>query len=898
MSTSASAPQNDEYRLPLNVKPTNYEITVQTDLEKLTLSGFVKIHLDVKEDTTKVVLNTSGLQLGPAVAFCVATQKEQEPSSHDLTTSNERVTYHFATPLPAGSKVHLTIPFNGELTGSMMGYYKSSWEHEGKTKYYALTQFEPTSARSAFPCWDEPLLKATFEVTMISRADTVSLSNMPSISEEPCDPQASKDPYLAKLLQALPSGEKWKITRFQKTPPMSTYIVAWANGPFEYTEKIITSPLSGKEIPLRIYATPDIVSQTQYALDVTAKVLPIYEKVFDVEYPLPKLDTLVANDFDAGAMENWGLITGRTVALLLNPESGDILAKKQVATTQSHEVAHMWFGNITTMEWWNYLYLNEGFATLMGEVIIADKVFPEWKVNSEFISGHLNRALALDSKLSSHPIEVECPDANHISQIFDALSYSKAASVLRMLSNYVGEDRFLKGVSIYLKKKLYANSVTTDLWQGISESTGMDIVTLMDNWISKIGFPVVTVTESPEGITVRQDRFLETGPAEEKDNQTIWNIPLRILTVDENGKSSIDNSALLENREQTFKVDTSKPLKLNAGTTGVYRVLYTPERLASIAAEAAKDNSPISLDDRIGLVHDAMALSRAGFAKLSSALTLVDTLKNEKEQLVWAGIAESLSTLVGIWWENPRAVELLNAFRRSLFVPIVKRLGYEFPAGEAVEVQELRATAISQAAGAKDPEVVAELLRRFSHFMKTGDDSLIAADLQRVVYRTAVAEGGREEYDAVKQINEKPKSPTARISAIYAMAQARDDMLEDTLKYVLDKARDQDVVYFFRGFEMNTHARRRIPEFFKEKYDVLYKRFEGNFTLKYLLESSFRTLTTEKDYKDITEFFKDKDTSKYSHGLLQSLDTVRAKIGFIERSTDDLVSWLEKWENK
>ncbi|KAG8726240.1 Aminopeptidase 2 mitochondrial, partial [Ceratobasidium sp. 428] len=385
--------------------------------------------------------------------------------------------------------------YEGKLTGSMLGYYYSSAAHEGKPRNYTLTQFEPTAARRAYPCWDEPALKATYSITLISREDTVSLSNMPAISEKPfveSEIKESEKGGVGKLVKmkmktkvegGTINKKGWKITSFEKTPPMSSYLVAFANGHFEHLESTYTSPLSGKTRPLRIYATKDIIHQAQFALDVKAKVLPIYEKVFDVEYPLPKLDTLVANDFDAGAMENWGLITGRTSVFLFDEKKSDLLAKKRVATVQSHECAHMWFGDIVTMNWWNSLWLNEGFATIAGEVIIIDKVFPEWRVHSEFITHHLERALELDAQRSSHPIEVDCPDANQINQIFDALSYSKAASMLRMLARYVGEDVFLKGVSIYLKKRLYGNSDPQDLWDGISEAAGVDVGKIMKNWV-------------------------------------------------------------------------------------------------------------------------------------------------------------------------------------------------------------------------------------------------------------------------------------------------------------------------------------------------------------------------------------------------------------------------------
>ncbi|KII88967.1 hypothetical protein PLICRDRAFT_109758 [Plicaturopsis crispa FD-325 SS-3] len=920
MSGIAAAPATpskpvDEYRLPTNVKPTHYDVTVRTDLEKFTFDGFVKIRqvarvLDILEETSTIAFNSSELDLGQASIFSDALKKDQLQSQRVI--DGERSTLHFPTPLPAGSKAELQVGYKGILSGSMMGYYKASWEHEGKKKYYALTQFEPTAARRAFPSWDEPLLKATFAITMISRADTTNLSNMDVASETAYDPDATSDADIQKFLPSLSadvksSGDAWKITKFNTTPLMSSYIVAFANGHFEYLKSSYKSPISGKTRPLRIYATSDSIHQAQFALDVKRRVLPLYEQVFETEYPLPKLDTLVAHDFDAGAMENWGLITGRTSVFLLDPKNADLAAKKRVATVQSHEVAHMWFGNITTMEWWNYLYLNEGFATLVQMIHLpADGIFPEWRLDSDFITAHLNDALSLDAKPSSHPIEVDCPDADQINQIFDSLSYAKAGSVLRMLSNYVGEERFLKGVAIYLKNHLYANSVTSDLWKGIGEATGIDVNVIMENWITKIGFPVITVTETEEGIHIRQNRFLETGPAPQEDDQTIWYVPLSLLTVDSDGKASVDKTAVLNEREKTIVLDKSKPFKLNAGTSGVYRVLYSPERLASIAEEASKGESIFSLNDRIGLVHDAMALAKAGFAKVSSALNIINILKNEKEFLVWDGIRQNLSELISVWWEQPRALELLNALRRDLYKPLVDQLGYEYSDADSPDTTALRTLAIGQAAAAKEPSVVQELKSRFAHYLETGDDSKIPADLQRIVFATAVAHGGRKEYDFVKQIHEKPKTPTQRTAAIIAMGASEDlEFAKETLDYMVTKARDQDVTSFFVALAINFKTRRLLVKFFMENYDSLYKRFEGNFTLRMLIERSMQPFTSQTDLEEFKAFFKarlspspgnfDKDTSKYSLGLHQTLDTIHAQAAWIERSSADVLEWLEKW---
>lgn len=890
-----------DFRLPLDVNPTHYDLTIKTDLENSIFEGVVKINLDIKKETSTIAFNSADLKLNAASLYSDALKIKQLDTSPSLDEKAERCVLSFPTPLLAGSKATLSIGFSGELTGAMMGYYKSSFEHEGTKKYYTLTQFEPTAARRAFPCWDEPLLKATFAVTMISRADTVNLSNMSIASEEIYQPQITKveDPSLEALFSALTTEDsQWKISKFETTPPMSTYLVAYANGRFAYLESSYKSPLSGKTRPLRIYSTPDVIHQAQYALDIKAKVLPIYEEIFDIEYPLPKLDTLVAHDFDAGAMENWGLITGRTSAFLLDPKKADMAAKKRVTVFQSHEIAHMWFGDITTMEWWDYLYLNEGFATLMGEVIVVDRVYPEWKVDSEFISQHLNDALDLDAKLSSHPIEVHCPDANQINQIFDSLSYAKAGSVLRMLSNYVGQERFLKGVSIYLKRHLYGNTVTKDLWQGISDSTGIDVPKIMDNWISKIGFPILTVTENENGIVVRQDRFLESGPAEEKDNETIWTVPLALLTASD--KVSVDNSVVLDTREKTLAIDTSKPFKLNAGTYGVYRVLYSDERFAAIAKEAAKGDAVFSLNDRIGLVHDIMALSKAGFCKVSSALTIVDILHGEKEFLVWDSIARNITTLVSTWWEHDAVVDDLDAFRRALFAPIVQRLGYEYSPSDSVDISQLRTRAVGQAAVAGDSAVVEELKTRFTEYMKTQDDSRIPADLFRTTILTAVKHGGRQEYEFAKALYENPTTaPSKSISAIMAMCASRDEAcIKETYSYILSKVRNQDIVYFINGLQTNYLTRRSCAQFFKDNYADIAKRYEGNFSFKDVVSLVFENLTKEEDYQQIVDFFKDKDTSRYNLALSQTLESLRASRAWIKRSTSDIADWLSEWKKR
>ncbi|KAJ6558345.1 hypothetical protein B0H19DRAFT_1292397 [Mycena capillaripes] len=719
------AVEQDKYRLPTNVKPTHYNLSFWTDLESLKFGGFVTVDS----------------------IHCAALEVDQLQSLQIANQEGGRVTLNFFTALPTGSKAQLKIDYNAKLCGSLNGYYKCGWKKDGKTEYYALTHFQPTDARAAFPCFDEPALKSTWTITMISRSDTVNISNMSVESEVGYDPvSAALDMDLVRLLSTITKDVQWKITKFQKTPPMSSYLVAFAN------------------------ATPDIVHQAEFCLDVMAKVLPLYEKIFDIGYPLPKLDTLA----------NWGLITGRTHAFLLDPQKTCIDAQKWVA------------------KWWDNLYLNEGFASL-----VHYKVFPEWEVNSTFISAHLNRGLMLDAKQSSHPIE-----------IFDSLSYSKAAS------EYIREERFLKGVSLYLKNHLPGNTVTQDLWAGISTATSEDITRLMSNWIVKTGFPLITVTETLSGIHVRQDRFLNSGP--DANDETIWcvisvpagskygtyisirNVPLAILTVDKDGKAHIDKSAILEEKETTFAIDVTKNFKLNAETTGFYRVLYTPEHLSKIVAEAAKEDTVFSLSDRIGLIYDVLELAKAGMTKLSSFFTLVDIWRSETNckyssnccfpeihpsaALVWESILTGLNGVARAFEIDAQIDTTLRGFMHVRIVPSM-----------ISDVPKLRGRHYLRRWWSS---VTQELRSRFAEYMKTGEDTMMPSNIKGIIFTAAARAGGREEFEALLNIIEITVNPADKKAAIAAIGSTQYlGLVQELFSYILTKACDQDVISYFAGLE-------------------------------------------------------------------------------------------------
>ncbi|GAA5943215.1 hypothetical protein JCM10213_006247, partial [Rhodosporidiobolus nylandii] len=622
--------------------------------------------------------------------------------------------------------------------------------------------------------------------------------------------------------------------------------------------------------------------------------------IFDIPYPLAKLDTLVASDFDAGAMENWGLITGRTALYLWDPKSG-LNAKKGVVVTQSHEVAHQWFGNIVTMAWWDNLWLNESFATLMGEVIIPDRIEPGWRVHTAFVTDHLARAFALDSLRSSHPIEMPCPDEATIQQIFDALTYSKGASCLKMLSFFVGQDKFLKGVSNYLKAHLYGNAQTSDLLKSISEASGHDVEKLMQNWLGKTGFPLIEVEETDKGLKVKQRRFLSTGDATPEEDQTVWQVPLQLLVV-KDGKTTVMSDLVLGEKEMSIDLPDVANLtyKLNAETCGVYRTLYPTERLAKLGDEAGKvDAGAFSINDRIGLVGDAAQIASSGYAKTSGSLTLISKLKAEKENLVWQEIAGAVGAIAATWWEQPKEVrDAINKLRRDLFVPVAEKLGWEYHEGEDSDTVELRTVAIGTAAAAGDEKILAEYKRRFGRFLANNDDSEIPGDLKSSIYAQSVRFGGEKEYLKVLEVYRNPPTPAHKASAIAALCASEDaELIDRTTKMMIaeGEVKNQDLAQFIAGLARNPHGKRKVWEWFQANYEEIMRRFKGNFSIGNLVKYSFMTLSSEEDAKQIEAFFADKkERPTYVQPLSQGLDSVRSKAKWLQRDAQDVEGWLRE----
>ncbi|KAJ1956620.1 hypothetical protein EC988_001251, partial [Linderina pennispora] len=812
MCTTIKNPVEERELLPTNVTPVHYDILLAPDLDALTYTGSVKIRVRINESTDKIVLHSNELEIssaslsGPAAAQLGS--DSLAAASITLEKSDETVHVAFAQALPAATDAELTISFRGILNDLMVGFYRSTYtDAEGNTKNMATTQFEPTDARRAFPCWDEPMQKATFDVTLRVKEDLTALSNM--------DVRETKQ-----------VGNGLKEVAFNTTPIMSTYLLAFIVGELEYIEATTSGKHNGRPIPCRLYTAPGKSEKGRFALNVAVQVLEYFADVFGIAYPLPKMDQIAINDFEAGAMENWGLITYREVALLVDEATTSSRAKQQVAYVVSHELAHQWFGNLVTMEWWSELWLNEGFATWVGTLAV-DHVFPEYHIWTQFLVDDLQRALNLDSLHSSHPIQVPVKRSSDISQIFDAISYSKGGSAIRMLSSYIGLDLFLKGIRIYLQRHKYANASTNDLWTALSEASGVDVTEFMALWTRTIGYPIVTVTEAETGdkITVRQNRYLSSGEVTEADDKTLWCVPLGIVTSETADSPSAD---VLTQREATVDVavSSSKWYKLNKDTVGIYRVKYPASAVANLAK--AIEAGELSTNDRIGIIADAAALASSGHSSTSDFLTFLRAYSNETEFIVWQEISMRLDALHSAWsLEDAAGQAQLHALACSLFSPLIKRLGWDAAsADEDSLVSRLRALAIRYAGTCGDKEVVAEANRRFGEFF-AGNKSVLTTDTLRSVFSAVVRQGGRDEFEKVKSYYLDETNPIdQRLSALSALGFAADPALIDELfEFAMtEHVRNQDLHQAIVSINLYPAHRQRLWQWYQDSFDQLVAR--------------------------------------------------------------------------
>ena len=793
--------QDRQYRLPLTARPERYDIELSVDMEQAAFSGSETVTLDVLEPTDELVLNAVGLSIHEASVE--TPQGRLLAAQIRLDEDDQRLTVVPAEQLGAGEGYRLHLGFGAPLDEHLRGLYRSTFtDAAGRQRVIASTQFEATDARRAFPCWDEPAFKAVFSITLVVPEDMTALSNGAEISTE--------------LL-----GDGRKRVRFSDTIRMSTYLVAFVVGPFE-----LTDPVDVDGTPLRVASVPGKGHLTGFAVESGAHALRFLSNYFEIPYPDRKIDHVGIPDFSFGAMENLGCVTYRENSLLIDPERASQLELQRVATVIAHETAHMWFGDLVTMKWWNGVWLNEAFATFM-ELITTDDFDPKWQVWNGFAASR-SAALVTDGLRATRPVEFDVGAPEEADAMFDVLTYQKGGAVLRMMEQYLGSEIFRKGIGHYLRTHAFGNTEADDLWDALETVSGEAVRSVMRSWIHQGGHPVVRVERGPEPSSLRlsQKRFLYDG----SDSHETWVVPVCL-------RASVAGAVqtqrlLLSGEEDTISFDGPVDwVIVNEGASGFYRANYTPDLLnALLERDICTLCSPL---ERFDLLADAWAGVVAGISGLTEWARLARVLAADDDADVWAALASTLSLLRSLAGDGDDA-DAVRAFAREIGAPAWGRLGWEPRPGEDRRVGTARARVLTVVGLVGEEEGLdREAAERVDRYV-AGRASELTADVVSAALRIFVATGGEREWSLVADHYRNNDNPQEKLRFLYALAETREpSLVARTLDLAAgNEVRSQDAPFLIGAVLSQPSSTRAGWDWLMAHWDRITSRFPASLVLR------------------------------------------------------------------
>ena len=839
-------------RLPRTVLPDHYDLAITPDLGSATFAGNEKIRVHVQQPTREITLNAAEITFGTVTV--TAAGRDQQ-ATVTLNAADEQATLHVAQALSAG-EAEIRITYRGVLNDELRGLYLS----KANNRRYAVSQLEATDARRMFPSFDEPAMKATFSLTAVIDEGDHAISNGAVTSDTPG-----------------PGRGKHTVV-FEITPKMSTYLVALAVGDFVCREG------GADAIPIRVCATPDKKELTAFALHAAEENLRFYDRYYGIKYPFKKLDIVGVPDFSAGAMENTAAIFYRETLLLADPVSSTEQTRKFIAQVLAHEMAHQWFGDLVTMQWWDDIWLNEGFANWM-ETKPLKAWNPGWHSELDEVSAN-QEALRLDALASTRAIRTKANTPAEINELFDGIAYAKGAAVLRMIETFVGEDAFRSGVNAYIEQFKYANARAEDFWTVMTRTTGKPVDTVMSSFVDQPGAPLVSLdarcTPTSAVETIAQERYHAQRQPPAPDET--WQIPVCLRLPD--GSSKCD---VLETKAGTMPLAACPAWVVgNANGLGYYRVAYKPDAIPKIGANLDR----LAPGERISLLSDEWALVRAGRHDVPMYLDLATAFTNERNDVVMATLTDTLGW-IGDKLTTDASRPKYREWIQHLLAPAMIQLGWTPSPSESADRKALRAEVIATLGDTgRDPEVIAKARMLVQELLR--NPASLDPSLRGPVVATAAIGADRALYEQYLARARAVSEPDEHYRYLYALARFSDPALvRRTMDLILSpEVRNQDATVFVGALLRNSDARDLAWTLLRERWNDLQKKV-GAFLGASAVGALGSFCSTERA-AEIREFFKSHPVPEAQRTLQQIIEEVESCAALARAQDATLASWLER----
>lgn len=840
-------------RLHHQFQPEKYQLDITPDAEAMTFEGLVEITgQKAGRPSRRITFHQKGLRIKSASLVHIDKRGAHEikVTRINLQKKLDELRLHANNLLYPG-KYKVTIEFRGEITTSMHGLYPCNFQHKGKSKKLLATQFESHHAREVFPCIDEPEAKATFDLALNTTKDLGVLANTPI---------ASQKMFSTGLIK----------TKFETSPPMSTYLLAFVIGEVHCVEA-----KTRDGIAVRTWGSAAQPADVlQYANDEAVKILEYFSAYFDTPFPLKKLDQIALPDFESGAMENWGLITYREIALLADPENRSQSSEQYVSMVVAHEISHQWFGNLVTMKWWDDLWLNESFASLM-EHIALDALHPDWFQWEQYTAMDVITCSSRDVFKDVQPVRVNVKHPDEISTLFDpAIVYAKGGRLLKMMREYIGDAAFRTALKAYFDKHAYKNTSGDDLWAEMSSASGKNIKEFMDPWLTQSGMPQLSVLQKGRSISLSQKRIV----LDTDDTDSVWPVP---LLADQEIKPDMFDSF-------SGKAEVSedeKPVIFNHSGSGHMVVKYEDSNSRDYIA-LSFTNQSMQPESRINHLNDLLLLARKGELPLTDSLDVIAKSSEEPREAVWTIMARAIATAIALTEGDEQTEKYIYAYRRKLAGEFYEQLGWDDQPGDTTNQKSLRQTILSIMVASEEPSALSEAKRRY----KAASSALDLPAEQRGMIISALIRSGEDISAGLIEEYKTTPNPDVQLAISAGLTTTKN---AETGRVLIESAlseegfvRPQDIFRWYAYLMRNRHTRHFAWQWLKDNWKRLEKLFGDSKSFEYFIVYSAAPINTPDMQKEFKQFF----------GPKEDVIALRRSIKIAYSEIDARVAWRNREE--